>query len=235
MKRTVAGNPVFPTPAESAAALDAVRRIAPIVARIKGLRIRDPNSKETIALPPPADRLLVELLSELAEGNAVTLVPTRAELTTQQAAVLLGVSRPFFVEQLESGRLPFHKVGTHRRVRLEDVMELKALLAGVGRTPNEPIDNIHWGRKTSVEKNRRAPGVEPLGRSSPRACQWTPEMDAMLGRVADREICQRLALSVTTVGIRRRVLRIPPYRPDQSCSPDRPRRQRAPVKSPADR
>jgi len=116
-------DPVSPTPDESALARASSRRLAPFLA--KELKIRIPNSKEAIVLPAAAVRLLVELLSEMAEGNAVTLIPIHAELTTQQAADLLAVSRPFLIEQLESGKLPFRKVGTHRRVLFQDIMKLK--------------------------------------------------------------------------------------------------------------
>ncbi len=116
-------DPVSPTPAESTLAKDSSRRLAPFLAST--LRIQIPDSKETVVLPAAAVRLLVELLAEMAEGNSVTLIPIHAELTTQQAADLLGVSRPFLISLLEERKLPFRKVGTHRRVLFQDLMKLK--------------------------------------------------------------------------------------------------------------
>jgi excisionase family DNA binding protein len=78
-----------------------------------------------IELPTSALRLLVDILAELAEGNAVKVVPIHAELTTQEAADMLNVSRPHLVKLLEEGALAFHRTGKHRRVRFADLMAYK--------------------------------------------------------------------------------------------------------------
>lgn len=89
------------------------------------LRIDDDDESEAVAVPASALKLFLQLLTEMSEGNAVTLIPTHAELTTQQAAELLGVSRPYVVKLLEEGKLPSRAVGKYRRVRFDDVMAYK--------------------------------------------------------------------------------------------------------------
>ena len=114
--------PVAPSEAEVPIARESSRRLAPYAER--NLKVRTPKG-ETIELPASAVRLLVNLLSEMAAGNAVAIIPVHADLTTQQAADLIGVSRPFLIKQMKEGKIPCRKVGTHRRVLFRDLMEYK--------------------------------------------------------------------------------------------------------------
>lgn len=115
--------PVSPSDSEAQLARDSSRQLSRYIRR--DLQVRVPETDETVILPAAAVRLLVAMLSEMAEGNAVTLIPIHAELTTQQAADLIGVSRPFLVKQLEAGRIPYRKVGTHRRILHSDLIRYK--------------------------------------------------------------------------------------------------------------
>lgn len=82
----------------------------------------DKGETHTVCIPVSALRLLVNVLSEIGDGNAVSIIPIHAELTTQEAADVLNVSRPYLVQLLEKGDIPYHKTGTHRRVRYQDVV-----------------------------------------------------------------------------------------------------------------
>ncbi|MEE3623272.1 helix-turn-helix domain-containing protein [Nitrospirillum sp. BR 11752] len=80
---------------------------------------------QALPLPRALRELITHLLVEISQGNAVTVIPVHAEMTTQEAADFLNVSRPHLVKLLETGHLPHHKVGTHRRVRFADLKAFK--------------------------------------------------------------------------------------------------------------
>ena len=103
------------------------QRLAPYARKGLALtfRVRDAENEEAIELPAGAVKLLMAVLEDMASGRAVTIVPQNAELTTQQAADVLNVSRPFLIGLLDERKLPFRMVGTHRRVRFEDVLSYK--------------------------------------------------------------------------------------------------------------
>jgi len=120
--------PIVPTAQDAAIAREASRMLAPYVEHLESLRFQMGEEKKVtqkLLLPATAIRLLLDLLTEMAAGNAITLIPVHAQLTTQQAADVLNVSRPFLVSLLEQGKIPHVKVGTHRRILFEDLMRYK--------------------------------------------------------------------------------------------------------------
>lgn len=90
------------------------------------VRIADAALEHPLELPPGAVALLMEVLEAMAAGRGVTLIPENAELTTVQAAGILNVSRPYLIKLLDEGAIPHRKVGTHRRIRMEDLMAFKS-------------------------------------------------------------------------------------------------------------
>ena len=79
-----------------------------------------------VEIPVSALRLLVDVLTLLGEGNTVNLIPVHAELTTQEGADLLNISRPTFIKLLDEGAIPYHRTGNRRKVNYTDVMAYKA-------------------------------------------------------------------------------------------------------------
>jgi excisionase family DNA binding protein len=118
--------------AATEATLHQVQRLAQLVNR----DLRDEEGRprfsligpdyESERLPTDVLALLKQLLAILASGDAVTVVPVHQELTTQEAANLLNVSRQYLVQLLDEGKIPFHRTGTHRRLYSKDVLEYRA-------------------------------------------------------------------------------------------------------------
>ena len=82
----------------------------------------DTGEHPSVALPPQALKFIGQLLGALSEGRPIVLMPANKEVTTVEAANFLNVSRPFVIKEIEEGRLPHRKVGTHRRVAFEDLV-----------------------------------------------------------------------------------------------------------------
>lgn len=117
----------LPTPQEIEQAKDSSRTLAKYAnADRVQLSLKGSNGlSDDLILPGHVLQILLEVLAEMGKGNAISLVPMHQELSTQEAAHLLNVSRPFLVGLLEKGEIPFRKVGAHRRVYLRDVMAYK--------------------------------------------------------------------------------------------------------------
>ena len=115
-----------PSDADVRMARESSQRLQDVMQPDRPLRLTAMDAHaQVVELPPAAAELLVRVLNQMAQGNAVTLIPIHAELTTQQAADILGVSRPFVVKEIEAKRLPARKVGTRRRVMFGDLMKYK--------------------------------------------------------------------------------------------------------------
>lgn len=124
---TTSSESITPTEHDTEVARESSEALAPLLeeqgnqeAHIR-VSSKDKQGAEII-LPFPAVRLLFNALQEMAKGHSVTLLPVDTELTTQQAAELMHISRPSLIKMLDEKKLPFRKVGAHRRICYEDVM-----------------------------------------------------------------------------------------------------------------
>ncbi len=125
---THAGEPKIPTERDVKVARASSEILSGRFGRAAEVRMRlvDKRGETEFTVPAAAAALLADILAEMAKGNAVALAPIHAELTTQEAADLLNVSRPHLVSLLEKGAIPFRKVGSHRRIAASDLLAYKA-------------------------------------------------------------------------------------------------------------
>jgi excisionase family DNA binding protein len=124
-----AGGVIRPGDADAELASRAARRIRDYLAAHPGsdpVRIRgELSGDDALVVPRAAAVMFAQILALLASGQGVQIIPDAAELTTQQAADFLNVSRPYLIGLLEAGDVPYRMVGTHRRIRFEDLREYR--------------------------------------------------------------------------------------------------------------
>lgn len=134
-------NMPLPSAEEVALARESSRTLAAVLDTrddTQQIELSTQSGSQRVTVPVSALRMLVEILTLVGAGNAVSIIPIHAELTTQEAADLLNVSRPFLIAVLDRNEIPFRKVGTHRRIRYQDVLAYK--------------DSIDSARKKNLEE-----------------------------------------------------------------------------------
>ena len=116
-----------PSKDEQRVAIESYDALASVIEQLKSdnPEIEIEETQERIRIPLSALRFLGEILKAMSQGKPFSLVPVATEVTTQKAAEILGCSRPHLVKLLEDGQIDFTKVGKHRRVKFEDVMNYK--------------------------------------------------------------------------------------------------------------
>ena len=116
-----------PSKEEQATAFESYNALEAVLKELKNKspEIEIEETHDKIRVPLKALKLLAKILKAMGDGKPISLVPVAAEMTTQSAAEFLGCSRPHFVKLLEEGKIPFTKIGKHRRVKFEDVSHYK--------------------------------------------------------------------------------------------------------------
>lgn len=116
---------IVPSEEDVKLAATSSRQLAAILGRGETAQLRLIDGKQEITIPVSAIYLLADILGQMATGRAIHLVPHHAELTTQQAADFLNVSRPYLIGLLDRSEIPCRKVGTHRRIAFLELLKYK--------------------------------------------------------------------------------------------------------------
>jgi excisionase family DNA binding protein len=116
-----------PSKVEQRAAIASYNALSAVVEQINtaNTEIEIEETKDKIVIPVRALKLLSDILKAMSEGKPISIVPIATEVTTQKAAEIIGCSRPFLVKLLEEGKIEYTKVGKHRRIKFEDVLNFK--------------------------------------------------------------------------------------------------------------
>lgn len=140
--------PDLPSDEEVELARETSRRLAAIIGNGEAAQLCVHDGEEKFVIPMSAIKVLADILNQMAQGNAFALVPVGYMLTTQQAADLMNVSRPYLVKLLENNEIPYRKAGRHRRILHED------LVAYLRRVDNESKEAMaaltHEGQKLDM-------------------------------------------------------------------------------------
>lgn len=116
-----------PSKVEQRAAIASYNALSAVAEQINSVNteIEIEETKDKIVIPVRALKLLSDILKAMSEGKPISIVPIASEVTTQKAAEIIGCSRPFLVKLLEEGKIEYTKVGKHRRIKFEDVLNFK--------------------------------------------------------------------------------------------------------------
>lgn len=138
-------NSTFPNSKETELAKEARDKLVPLFQKKESIIefeiIKGNGEKEKIQVPSTAFVFFFEILKQMANGNTVTVIPQHAQLTTQEAANFLNVSRPFLIKLLEKEKIPYKKVGSHRRIKFVDILKYKNALMDESKKIREDLTN----------------------------------------------------------------------------------------------
>lgn len=108
--------------------IETIKQLKKLIAKAenKELQISTSNG-ESIALPNSVTDIFRTVINVIAQGKGISLIPVAEEVTTTQGAEILNISRPYLMRLIENGEIPYHQVGTHKRINLQDLLEYKKI------------------------------------------------------------------------------------------------------------